>query len=316
MDAKPKKPKKTNLCEKCNFECFNKKDYNRHLLTAKHKGITIVKPPKTPKPPTTHNCDCGKTYKHLSSLYKHKNTCSLISNSKVITENRVEQPSMIDIITQNKEIMDMLVLQSKENQEKTDTIKELTRQNKEQSETIQKLIPNIGSHNNNTITSTTNNHFNIQTFLTEDCRDAMNFSDFVETIRVSFADLENQAETGYVKGITKLFLENLKELGNRRPIHCSDKKRKTLYIKENDEWDKEGSHDTLTKGIQEITRRTFQTLVKEREERPVEYSDMDSEFSQKCITIQRNLTPETPREASFSKVLSNISEQTTISGNL
>jgi hypothetical protein len=213
----------------------------------------------------------------------------------------------MNIITQNKEIMDMLVLQNKE----------LTRQNKEQNDTIQKLIPKIGSNNNsNIITATTNNQFNMQSFLNEDCKEAMNFSEFLEQIKISFTDLENQAETGYVKGITKLFIENLQGLGsNKRPIHCSDKKRKTLYIKENDEWDKEGSHDTLKKGIQEITRRTYQTLMKEKDERPEEYSDMDSVFSQKCITIQQHLTPVAPRETSFEKVLSNISDQTIIPDN-
>jgi hypothetical protein len=319
LTENPKKPRKTNLCEKCNFECFNKKDYNRHLLTIKHKGRMNTNE-NTHNTPNTdaYNCDCGKTYKHLSSLYKHKKTCSLNSNSIVITENQREQPSLMDIITQNKEIMDMLVLQNQEmvlqNKENRETVREQSIIIKEQNDTIQKLIPKIGS-NNNVITSTTNNQFNIQSFLTEDCKDAMNFSEFIEKFKMSFKDLENQAESGYVKGITKLFIENLQGLGkHKRPIHCTDKKRKTLYIKENDEWEKEGSHDRLKKGIQEITRRTYQTLMKETGERAEEYSDMDSLFSQNCISIQRNLTPVAPRETSFEKVLSNVSDQTIISG--
>jgi len=334
MESKPKNPKKTHLCENCNFECSNKKDYNRHLMTAKHNGLTITKTPKTPKTHTTYNCDCGKTYKHLSSLCKHKKTCSLTSpkaelysNSIVIPENQIEHPSIIDFIAQSKEIMDILVLQNKEltrqNKEQSEELtrqnkeqsEELKRQNKEHSDTIRELIPKIGSNNGNVVTATTNNQFNMQSFLTEDCKEAMNFSDFIEQIKISFTDLENQAETGYVKGITKLFIENLQGLGmNKRPIHCSDKKRKTLYIKENDEWDKEGSHDTLKKGIQEITRRTYQRLMKEKDDRPEEYSDMDSVFSQKCMDIQRNLTPETPRETSFDRVATNISYETTIAG--
>jgi hypothetical protein len=241
----------------------------------------------------------------------------LYSKSIVIPENTEEKPSILDFIAQSKEIMDILVLQNKEQalliKEQSE---ELKRQNKEHSDTIRELIPKIGSNNGNVVTATTNNQFNIQSFLNEDCREAMNFSDFIEQMKISFADLENQAETGYVKGITKLFIENLQGLGmNKRPIHCSDKKRKTLYIKENDEWDKEGSRDTLTKGIQEITRRTMQTLMKEKDDRPEEYSDMDSDFSTKCISIQRNLIPVTPRETSFEKVVSNISEKTTITSN-
>jgi hypothetical protein len=321
MPKTPKPPKtpKTHLCINCNFECVNKKDYNRHLMTAKHKGLTkglSNTNEENPKNPSTYNCECGKTYKHLSSLYKHKKNCSLICKSIVVTqaseEKPEEKPSMMDIIMHNKEIMDMLVLQNKEQATQNE---ELKRQNKEQADTIRELIPKIGSNNNNN-NGNTNNQFNIQAFLNEDCKEALNFSEFIEQIKISFADLENQAENGYVKGITKLFIDNLQNLGsNKRPIHCTDKKRKTLYIKENDEWDKEGSQDTLNKGIQEITNRTMRTLMKEKADRPEEYSDMDSIFSLRCLDIQRNLIPVAPRETSMGKVASNISEKTAIVDN-
>jgi hypothetical protein len=314
-------------CKKCNYICFKQSDYNKHLLTAKHERLSTANE-NSPKLAKAYTCDCGKTYKHLSSLCKHKNTCSLISNSIVIKENLEEKPSIMDFIAQSKEIMDMLVLQNKEQallikeqseelkRQSKDQSEEMKRLNKEHSDTIRELIPKIGNNNNNTITATTNNQFNIQSFLNEDCKDALNFSEFIEQIKISFADLENQAESGYVKGITKLFIENLQGLGsNKRPIHCSDKKRKTLYIKENNEWDKEGSHDILNKGIQEVTRKTMIALIKEKENRAEEYSDMDSDFSMKCINIQRNLTPVAPRETPFGKVMSNISEKTIIEDN-
>ena len=289
---------KKHVCEKCNYACERPSEYKRHLFTAKHQ-MEQMEQCKSPKITKSFICDCGKAYKVSSGLWKHKKNCSFIHNSN--KENLDEKPSLMDIIIQNKEIMDMLVLQNKE---QANIIKE-------QSDTIRELIPKIGNNNN---TITTNNQFNIQNFLNEDCKDALNFSEFLEQIQITFQDLENQAETGYTKGITKLFLENLQGLGtNKRPIHCSDKKRKTIYVKENDEWDKEGSHDTLKKGIQEITRRTFLALMKEKQENPVEYSDMDSEFSMKCLDIQRNLTPEAPRETSIGRVISNISENTMIS---
>jgi len=99
---------------------------------------------------------------------------------------------------------------------------------------------------------------------------------------------------------------------NNKPIHCTDKKRKTLYIKENNEWDKEGSQDTLKKGIQEVTRMTFERLIKEQGIHSDEYDDADSEFSMKCISIQRNLTPNHPRENTISKVIDNITQNTGI----
>jgi hypothetical protein len=214
----------------------------------------------------------------------------------------------MEFISQNKEIMDALVLQ---NEELVKRNNELTSTIVKQTVTIRELIPKMGNNNNNITTN--NNQFNIQVFLNEDCKDAINFSEFVKQIQVSLVDLENQAENGYVKGITKLFIENLQGLGmNRRPIHCTDKKRKTLYVKENNEWDKEGSQDILKKGIQEVTRRTFQRLIKEQEIHSIEYDDADSEFSTKCISIQRNLTPNHPRENTISKVIDNITQQTGI----
>jgi hypothetical protein len=315
------------LCDSCMYKCSNKYDYNKHLLTVKHKMV-IDGNKKSQKIVTAHICECGKKYKYVSGLSRHKNVCSLsgercppttpsprplaslkaelYSNSAVIAENPEEKPSMMDFITQNKEIMDMLVLQNKEmviqNKEQAVLIKE-------QSETIRELIPKIG--NNNTTTNNNNNQFNLQVFLNEDCKEAVNFSDFIETIKVSFADLENQAENGYIKGISKLFIENLQNLGiNKRPIHCTDRKRKTLYIKENDTWDKEGSQDVIKKGIQEVSKRTFGELIKSKEDNAEAYKDADSEFSEKCISIQRSLVPNYPRETTINKVIEIITQNT------
>jgi len=318
-----KSPKITEItkkyfCEKCNYKTNRHSEYNRHLLTAKHNAeqqMEQMEQSKSPKITKRFICDCGKTYKVSSGLYKHKKKCSLILNSIVVGENPEEKPTMMDIITQNKEIVDLLVLQNKEQaaiiKEQADTIK---RQHKEQADTIRELIPKIGNNNN---TITTNNQFNLNTFLNEDCKDALNFSEFIAKIQVSFEDIENQAECGYVKGISKLFIENLKELGaNKRPIHCTDKKRKTLYIKENDAWDKEGSQDTLIKGIQDITRRTMKTLIDEKAIQAKEFADMESEFSKKCLVIQRNLIPTAPRETSFDKIASKIADNAIVTDNL
>jgi len=289
-------------CSTCSFICCNKKDYIRHLATAKHEfqQNQHEKPQKTPKNPNTeisnkNNCLCGKTYKDRSGLWRHKKICELINNQTIVTEEKIREPNdnhiIISLIAQNKELMTLL---------------------QEQSKVIKDLTPKIGT-NNTTNNTTHNTQFNLQVFLNEDCKDAMNFSDFIKQIQVSLTDLENQAENGYIKGITKIFIENLKGLGmNNRPIHCTDKKRRTLYIKENNEWDKEGSQDILKKGIQEVTRRTFEQLIKEQEIHSDEYDDADSEFSMKCISIQRNLTPNHPRESTISKVIDNITQNTGI----
>jgi len=289
----------TIICEKCNFKCSKPSDFNRHTLTAKHNTV-MNDNKKTPKNAGTIICICGKSFIYSSGLSRHKKTCSL--NKKPIV-NINETPSVLEILSQNKELMNLLIVQNQEHREETSKLQN----------TIMELVPKIGNNNNNNNTTNNNNQFNLQVFLNEDCKDALNFSEFIETIKVSFSDLENQAENGYVKGISKLFIESLQSLGiNKRPIHCTDKKRKTLYIKENDEWDKEGSQDILKKGIQQISGRTFEEFVKSKEDNAEEYKDADSEFSEKCLTIQRNLVPTYPRETTINKVIENITQNTGI----
>jgi len=268
----------------------------------------------------SHICICGKSYKHKTSLYKHHKSCNSIvttqpniivpqDNVENLDKNKDRESLILSLITQNKELMSLLSTQQQEHKEETkdlvETIQVQSTTMQEQTKTIQEMIPKMGNNNNNT---TNNNKFNLQVFLNEDCKDAINFSDFIENIKVTVEDLENQAQLGYVGGISKLFLENMKELGvNKRPIHCTDKKRNTLYIKENDKWDKDGSQEQLLYGIKVLTGRANQTLCDMKEDNPVEYSDIDSAFSTKCEDIQRNLLPVFPRETTFGKVIDSIS---------
>ena len=287
------------VCKKCNYKCCKQSDFNKHLMTLKHKKI-INDNEMSPKVATSYCCECGKTYKFASGLSRHKHNCSTINNNSITTqENLEEKPSIMDIITQNKEIMDALVLQNEE----------LMKKNNELTNTIQEMIPKIGNNN----TTNNNNQFNLQVFLNEDCKDAINFSEFIENIKISFEDLEHQAEVGYINGVSKLFIENLRDLGtHKRPIHCTDKKRKTLYIKENNEWDKEGSQNTLKKGIREVSRKGLECLMKEKEENQEEYNDNESDFSQKCLSIHRNILPRVPQETTISKVIEQISQNSGI----
>ena len=301
MTEKKQKKAKIYTCSVCDYICSKRNNYQQHLTTAKHIRMTNDDNNKQKKA-MSHVCECGKTYKYRQGLYSHKQKCNIITivqpnNTNVIDhvenpdKNKDNESMILTLLTQNKELMNLL-------QEQSTTMQK-------QSDTIQEMVPKMGNNN----TTTNNNHkFNLQVFLNEDCKDAINFSDFIESIQVSIEDLENQAQVGYVAGISKLFLENMKELGiNKRPIHCTDKKRNTLYIKENDEWDKEGSQDQLLQGIKVVTGRAHQTLCDLKEENPEEYSDIDSDFSNKCMNIQRNLLPGFPRESTFGKVIDSIS---------
>jgi len=277
------------LCEMCTYECFNVKDYNKHLTTAKHEMMTASYT-KIPKIPKKYACECGKVYKYRQGLCNHKKKCITITNS-IVTIDSEDKRTILNILAQNRELMDMLQQQSK-------TVDKLTN-------TVNNMIPKLGNNNNNT---TNNNKFNLNVFLNEDCKDALNFSEFVDNIRVSFDDLDNQAQLGYVDGFTKIFIENLKELETtKRPIHCTDAKRNILYIKENDTWDKEGSHESLKKGIRKVVMKSHQSLCNMKETNAEAYSDFDSEFSNKCIEIQRNLTPGYDTDKNVDKLIHNIS---------
>ena len=290
-------------CEKCNFYCCKKGDYNRHLLTAKHKNRTI-RTEKTKKNEFLFECICGKMYKSRSSLWYHRKKCD---NNEINTETSSiiqtnDNSTILSLISQNKELMNMLIVQKEET-------KELIEQNKKMQQTIQEIVPKIG----NTTNTTNNNQFNLNVFLNEDCKDAINFSEFIENMKVSFEDLEHQAQVGYVNGVSKLFIENLRDLGtHKRPIHCTDKKRKTIYIKENNEWDKEGSQNTLEKGIREVSRKGLECLTKEKEENQEEYKDIESDFTQKCLSIHRNILPGVPQESTINKVIEKISQNSGI----
>ena len=299
----PQKSPKIFLCVECNYKCFNKKDYNKHILTRKHQMITNgnKKSPKIPKNPLMYICSCGRSYKYKSGLSRHKKNCTYneeISETQEIIVEKTDDDDYKNLIYQvmneNKELRTLLVKQNQEHKE----------ENTKLQNTIHSMIPKIGN-------TTNNQQFNINFFLNEECKNALNFSDFIKQIKITQEDLENQGQKGYIDGISKIFLDHLLNLGlTERPIHCTDVKRNTLYIKENNEWDKKDSKEQIKKGIREITRKGQKSLLDMKTNNNEEYSDMDSEFSNKCLNIQRNLVPVEPRDTTMSKIVTNISQNT------
>ena len=234
----PKVPKsaKKRRCEKCDFECSKKSNWIRHILTDKHKmdyhGLLLddQKVPKVPKVPKSQEneeneeklyvCLCGKEYKYKQGLSKHKKSCIKQYKTDSECENNIIDKSDIT----DKDLIMMLI---KENSE----IKNL----------MMEVIKN-GTHNITTTTHTNshNKTFNLQVFLNDTCKDAMNIMEFVDSLTLQLSDLENVGKVGYVKGISDIIIKNLRNLDiEKRPVHCSDSKRKTLYIKDDNKWEKE-----------------------------------------------------------------------------
>jgi hypothetical protein len=258
MFSNPKNSEKLGgySCEKCDFNTCNKNDYNRHLKTKKHNSndFQSFSMEKTQK--NSYTCDCGKTYKDNSGLWRHKKNCKIDYN--VDTEE--------NIIIGNNEISekDLIMLIVKQNTE-------LIKENNEFKNMMMEVIKN-GTHNNNNNTISTNSHnkaFNLQFFLNETCKDAMNITDFVESIKLQLSDLENVAEVGYVEGISNIIVKNLKKLDvTQRPVHCTDKKRETMYVKDEDTWEKDEENKKMHRVVKKVTDKNARLILKYKELHP------------------------------------------------
>jgi len=231
-------------CVSCCFITSNKKDYSRHLLTAKHKELTKmvtndnINPNVTPiYEQSKFVCKCGNIYTYNSGLSRHKKTCQM--------EIVVEQ----DNDNKKDNLIEYLI---KENSEFKGLIMEL----------IKKETINNTTYNNVNSNNINNNSFNLNLFLNEKCKDAINMNEFVDNIKMQLSDLENFGHLGYVEGITNILINNLKDLDTySRPIHCSDFKREVLYVKENNQWTKETDDKPLLKNaIRQVANKNIKQI--------------------------------------------------------
>jgi hypothetical protein len=227
----PKNAKKYN-CKKCDFKCYKKCDYDRHLGTAKHKRIHLdtIFTPKNAE--NMYVCEkCNKQYKFNSGLWKHKQKCNNNIKYKKNNENDTNFHSMF------------MAIMEKNNELQT---------------TLLEVLPKIGDTTN----SHNTNNFNINVFLNEQCKDAINIMDFVNSLQLKLKDLECMGKLGFVEGTSKIFINGLKELElHKRPIHCSNINSETLYVKDNDTWEKENDNkDKMKKAIDGINKANIKQI--------------------------------------------------------
>jgi hypothetical protein len=194
-------------------------------------------------------------------------------------------------------------------------VKELMKSNQEtqlQNQELQKHVIELCKNGTHNTTNNNNKSFNINLFLNEQCKNAINFHEFIENISVSREDLMNTSQLGFVGGVSKILIDQLKGLGiNERPIHCTDLKRDTVYIKENNEWNKEEDDVKIRSAIQEVTRKSMGTLIDWKKNNP-EYDDCDSKFSKDCLSIQRNSVAGYERETLVPKVIRELNRTITL----
>ena len=223
-------------CECCDYNTSKKSDYDKHLSTDKHKKnengskMVVNGIEKSPKV-AIYECECGKIYKYDSGYYRHKKNCPGV-NMIISSDEPKEKELILMLIKQNSQLI----------QQNADLVK-------------------------NSSVITTNSHnktFNLQFFLNETCKNAMNISDFVDSIKLQISDLENVGKIGYVEGLSKIIIKNLNALDvTERPVHCSDSKRETMYVKDEDKWEKEDENNQkVLQAIEDIANKNSK-MVKE-----------------------------------------------------
>ena len=228
------------VCETCDYITCRESQYNRHLSTPKHQ-IRKNTNENVPKSSTEYACNCGKKYKHSSSLWNHQQKCKPpikdASNNYIVDKDLV-----MLLIKENSELKTMMI----------DTQNQMLE------------VIKTGTHNTTNNTNSHNKTFNLQFFLNETCKNAMNINEFVDSIKLQISDLENVGKIGYVEGLSKIIIKNLNALDvTERPVHCSDSKRDTMYVKDEDKWEKENedNHKVL-KAIEDIANKNSK-MVKE-----------------------------------------------------
>jgi len=252
-------------CEWCDYRTSKKSSYRDHLLSAKHVKATENNKNLLKICSNKYCCEkCDKIYNDRAGLWRHKKKCNFddITEPNDVPEH-ISIEVIMELIKDNKELKQLVI---------------------EQSKTIQQIALN-GTHN----TTTTNSHnktFNLQFFLNETCKDAMNIMEFVDSIKLQLSDLENVGQVGYVEGISNIIVKNLKALDiNKRPVHCTDKKREVMYVKDENKWEKENDDNKkIRKMIKYIASKNQRMLPKFKEAHP-DCNKSISRFSDKYNKI-------------------------------
>ena len=274
ITKKSQKVAKKYYCETCDYSCSRKNDYEKHLSTRKHKMVTNDDN-DAKKNTNYYICECGNSYKHRQGLSRHKKMCTVINEEKE-TNNDIGNGGI------NEKLVSQLV----------DNFKYVMEEQKEMRSLIKEIIPKIGNTTNTNCHNTTNNttnKFNMQIFLNETCKDAMPLVDFINNLKLSVEDLDNTGKEGLVNGITNIITKGLNELDvTKRPIHCSDIKRETLYIKDDDKWVKDDKDKTIVTDAIGLVKREADNFFPQWLEEHPNCWEQNNPYHEQYMVMVRN----------------------------
>ena len=307
-------------CEKCDYTTSKKSNFIKHTETKKHQVTASDERHQISDAKVAYFCEyCNKPYYSRNGLWSHKKKCSLIieddkNHNKICNlnddniNNMTDKDLIVMLIKENKELQSLLVDHAREYKDDIKTM---------MIEVLKNGTNNTTNNTNNTNTNCMNNNktFNLHFFLNETCKNAMNISDFINSIKIQLSDLEKMGEVGYIEGISNIITSNLKIMDvKERPVHCTDKKRETIYIKDDNKWEKEDNNKTrLRKAIKHIASKNYKLLPKFREKYP-DCMYAESKYSDKynklvIETMGGNGENETEKE---NKIIHNISKNIVI----
>jgi len=266
------------VCNLCDFKCNKESDWYRHLSTSKHnKRINTNNCAQ--KTAIKYLCSCGKKYKHASSLWNHQQKCQPIvdANNHFV----IDKELIMLLIKENSELKNMLIEEHK-------TTQQIILEEHKSTQQMMLEVIKTGTHNTNT-TNNTNSHnktFNLQFFLNETCKNAMNIMDFVDSLKLQLCDLERMGEIGFVNGMSNIIIKNLQSMDiTERPVHCTDQKREVMYVKDDGKWDKEEeTKPKLRKAIKHIAHKNAK-LIGEFKTKYPDYKTCASKISTQYNTM-------------------------------
>jgi hypothetical protein len=264
----PKIPQKY-YCNLCNYNTCNIKDYNKHLLTQKHKNNKLTTLDNTENPNLTikiYTCEkCKKKYNDRTGLWRHNKKCNIQDKNIQIKD--------LEINKETEELKELIKYLMKENMDFKNIMINTQNQMVNTQNQMLKVIENGISNNSITNITNTNSHnksFNLNFFLNETCKNAMNITDFINSLQLQLSDLEKVGEVGYVEGISNIIIKNLNALDvTLRPVHCTDKKRETMYVKDENKWEKEDDSNTkLHKMVRKVSNKNMDLITEFKELHP------------------------------------------------